>query len=104
MKFEDRVVVYEFKKTPCTQGKPDDDLARLEILAGSGDHTVLDQGNHALGNQFAVYPKVLAIAEKGRTASGIPPTPVCRTAPSSIRPATLRAMATCISVTAGFLS
>ena len=37
----------------------------------------------------------------GNTASGMPPMPVCSTAPSSIRPATLRAMAICRSVTIG---
>jgi len=63
-----------------SQGKTDYDLARLEVLLGSGQDSGFNQWNHAIGNQFTVDSEILRSMRKGRTASGMPPIPVCSTA------------------------
>ena len=64
MELEDRIVVDKVEQLLRADGKSQDDLPRLEVLARPREHAGFDQGNHAVGNQFAVHREILAIHEK----------------------------------------
>ena len=70
VEFEDRVVVDEIEDTLRAKNESDDDFARLEVLALAGDHAGFDQGNHAVGDQFAMDAEVLAVDEQGQNGVG----------------------------------
>src|SRR5579885_258433 len=102
MELEDGVVVHVVEELLRPQNKAEDDFPRLEILAGAGYYARINERMAATGASSLCTPRSLRSISSGSTASGIPPMPVCSTAPSSISPATLRAIAACISVISGF--
>src|SRR5271157_4758729 len=76
MKLEDRVFVDEIEELLSAQHEAENDLARLEVLALTVDHTRLDQRNGAVGDQLGVHSQVLAVhqAKQDRVGDGANPT------------------------------
>ncbi len=65
-----------------------DDLARVKGLPGAGDEA-LEEGSRTPSEIISVWtPRSLRPERLAKTASGMAPMPICRVAPSSMRPAT----------------
>jgi hypothetical protein len=88
MHLEHGVPVHVLVEPMRAKGERGEHLVAMEILALVGHDARLDEGEDPVPEHLGADAKVILVPSCWTTASGMPPMPTCRVAPSGIRSAT----------------